>query len=114
MKNAKPSVGYLVDFYSGHKKGEPIDTIVRLEDGGFERFQQTFRWAVTDDISYGNQIKHYEYYPEETINDKYDSEGRLKARTKKYGSTWTNDIRKSVSKAYEPPGTWIGNKKKVE
>ena len=87
-----------------------IDKLKKDASGEFMRFRQKFRYMTTPDASHGMKQPHTGYYPYKTIEEFYDSKGRLKEKTVE-GCIY--DGEGSTTRLFNPPGRLIGKKEKV-
>ncbi|MEK6839328.1 MAG: hypothetical protein AABX72_00130 [Nanoarchaeota archaeon] len=88
-----------------------IDRLRKLPDGRFVRFQQDFEYMTTPDVSHGWSISHTGYYPTKTERKVYNPEGLLIERCASRGNLYIG-TENLVDKVYDPPGSWIGKKRK--
>ena len=105
----KESEGF--SFMVESDKPMKIDRLDRFLDETFMRFRQKFSYMITPDASHGEKHSHEGYYSSKTIEEIYDSEGRLEEKTVSNGNLYIGV--KTVTKVFNPSGRLIGRSRKL-
>lgn len=96
----------------GSRATKPIDLLEKLSSGEFVRYTQGFKLLETPDASLGWSHSHIDYVPFGSVKKTYDRNGLLTGKVVRRGPlTYSYD---KTTKAYSPPGRFIGRKVKQE